>query len=170
MDKFSDSIIEFTLVYNRYKSSLYFYVFKMINDRMAADDIVQNVFLKLYENLLNIKVKESIAPWLYKTARNEVYDQLRRKKRKPEQRILEKDETLSTESLEYNYESEELKEIIMNELSNMPEEQKEIYLLKEYSGFSYKEIAEIQNIEEELVKSRLFKVRQKLIKRISKLV
>jgi RNA polymerase sigma-70 factor (ECF subfamily) len=68
------------------------------------------------------------------------------------------------------YENLELKKIIMNELELMPQEQREVYLLKEYSGLSYKEIAAIQNIDEELVKSRLFKTRQKLIKRISKLV
>lgn len=136
---------------------------------MAAEDIIQNVFVKLYENLENIRVKDSIAPWIYKTARNEVFDFLRRKIRKPVERI-NLEEQLSEDCIEYNYENKELKEIIMMELSKMPEEQKEVYLLKEYSGLSYKEIADIQNIDEELVKSRLFKVRQKLIKRISKLV
>jgi RNA polymerase sigma-70 factor (ECF subfamily) len=58
----------------------------------------------------------------------------------------------------------------MNELELLPQEQKEVYLLREYSGLSYKEIADIQQIDEELVKSRLFKTRQKLIKKVSKLV
>ena len=50
----------------------------------------------------------------------------------------------------------------------MPEEQKDVYLLKEYGELSYKEIAKLLGIDEKLVKSRLFKVRQKLINSISK--
>ena len=58
----------------------------------------------------------------------------------------------------------------MKELENINPEQKEIFILKEYSGLSYKEIAVLTEIDEELVKSRLYKVRQKLIKRVSKLL
>jgi RNA polymerase sigma-70 factor (ECF subfamily) len=142
----------------------------MVNERVVTEDIIQNVFVKLYENLEKIRQKESIAPWIYKTARNEVYEYLRKKNNKREQRIDDDDELSSDDHLESDYDIKELKEIIMSELSKVPEEQKEVYLLKEYSGLSYKEIADIQNIDEELVKSRLFKIRQKIIKRISKLV
>jgi RNA polymerase sigma-70 factor, ECF subfamily len=169
LEKLGHDLIDFTLIYNRHKSRLYFYVLKMVNERMVTEDIVQNVFIKLYENLGRIRQKESITPWIYKTARNEVYEFLRKKINKHEQRIDE-DEPVSGNQPDSDYEIKELKELIMTELSNVPEEQKEVYLLKEYSGLSYKEIADIQNIDEELVKSRLFKVRQKLIKRISKLV
>jgi len=50
----------------------------------------------------------------------------------------------------------------MNELNNMNPEQSEVFLLKEYSGMSYRQIAELMEISEELVKSRLYKVREKL--------
>jgi RNA polymerase sigma-70 factor (ECF subfamily) len=52
----------------------------------------------------------------------------------------------------------------------MEVDQKEVYYLKEYGGFSYKEIAQMMEIDENLVKSRLYKVRQKLIKHISKMI
>jgi RNA polymerase sigma factor (sigma-70 family) len=164
------NIIEFTLIYNRYKSRLYFFVYKMVNDRMMTEDIVQNVFIKLYENLENIREKEFTVTWIYTTARNEIFDFLRKKKRRAEDILSEDNGLYSEQDLIIEYENIELKRIIMNELEVMPREQKEVYLLKEYSGLSYKEIADIQNIDEELVKSRLFKIRQKLIKRISKFV
>jgi len=63
-----------------------------------------------------------------------------------------------------------MKKIILLELENISIEQKEIFLLKEYGGLSYKEIAVVSNIDENLVKSRLYKTRQKLIERISKIV
>ena len=63
-----------------------------------------------------------------------------------------------------------MKELILQELNLLPVEQKDAYLLKEYGGLTYKEIASILEIKEELVKSRLYKTRQKLIKRISKII
>lgn len=60
-------------------------------------------------------------------------------------------------------EIKETKQLIMNELNKLAPEQKEVFILKEYSGFSYSEIASLLEIEETLVKSRLFKTRQKLI-------
>ena len=52
----------------------------------------------------------------------------------------------------------------------MNEDFSEVFMLKEYSGLSYKEIASLLEIDEDLVKSRLYKARQKLINKISKLV
>lgn len=169
MDKISEKIVEFTLIYNRYKSGVFYYIYKMINDKMHSEDIVQNVFLKFYQNLEVIREKNSITAWLYTTARNEIYEFLRRKKRKP---FFETDltEMNAGTDIPLEYEFKELKTIIAAELAVMPEEQREVYLLKEYSELSYREMSEILGIEEGLVKSRLFKVRQKLIKRLSRLV
>jgi len=136
---------------------------------MIAEDIVQNVFLKLFENLELLKDKNSVSAWIYKATRNEIYETLRKRKRKPEH-----DEGLAELSSETNvaveYETKELKKLIADELDSMPEEQREVYVLKEYSELSYQEIAGVLGIEEGLVKSRLFKVRQKLLKRLAKLV
>ena len=63
-----------------------------------------------------------------------------------------------------------MNQLVMKELDKIAIEQRDVFLLKEYSGFSYKEIANMMNIDEELVKSRLYKTRQKLINRLSKVV
>ena len=63
-----------------------------------------------------------------------------------------------------------MNELIMTELDKMTYDQSEVFLLKEYGNLSYKEIAEVMSIDVELVKSRLFKVRQKLINKLSKIV
>ena len=67
-------------------------------------------------------------------------------------------------------ENKELSKLILRELDLMTEDFKEVFVLKEYSGLSYKEIASLLDIDEYLVKSRLYKARQKLINKISKLV
>ena len=142
----------------------------MVNDKMIAEDIIQNVFIKYYENMSNIREKEYVASWIYTTARNEIFSLFRKKLRKSEEIVNEDYKFPAENNLAVEYENIELKKIIMNELELLPQEQKEVYLLREYSGLSYKEIADIQQIDEELVKSRLFKTRQKLIKRVSKII
>jgi len=138
---------------------------------MSAEDIVQNVFLKLYENLPGIQKKESINYWLFHTAKNEVYTYLRKKKSNVDQFNVDDTDEIEIKS-DFDFriliELKETKEIIMNELNKMPFEQKEVFILKEYGGLSYKEIASVMEIDENLVKSRLFKTRQKLINCLAK--
>ena len=145
----------------------------MLNDKMRADDIVQDVFIKLFENLNNIHNKQSIQFWLFKTARNEMMGFLRSAKTKKlvyETADIDEVEIGSDVSLEDEIENKELSKLILNELENMNEDFREVFVLKEYSGLSYKEIASLISIDEDLVKSRLYKARQKLINKISKLV
>ncbi len=171
MKKSSKHIVEFTLLYNRNKVKLFNYVLRMLSDRMVCEDIVQNVFLKLFENLNDIRVKSSVTFWLFKTARNEIYTYLRRKKVRTSEYYaydIEDIELDSSLDIQREFERKELKDIILNELELLPEEQREVYLLKEYAEMTYKEISAIMEIDENLVKSRLFKTRQKLIKRLEK--
>lgn len=78
----------------------------MLNDKVLSDDIVQNVFIKLYENIDQIRNKKFIPAWIYKTARNEVYHYLRSKKRKQEEEIDEDfylgDDSLFAEEYEFS--------------------------------------------------------------------
>lgn len=140
---------------------------------MRADDIVQDVFLKLFENLNDIHNKQSIQFWLFKTARNEMMAFLRNTKNKKfitEVVDIDDFEIEDKISLAVEIENAELKKLILNELEIMNEDFREVFVLKEYSGLSYKEIASLLEIDEDLVKSRLYKARQKLINKISKLV
>lgn len=168
-----NQIIEFTILFNRYKKRIYNYALKMLNDKMRADDIVQDVFIKLFENLNYIHNKQSIQFWLFKTARNEMMSFLRNTKNKKlysNSVDLEDVEIENTNSLIDDIENKELNKLILNELDLMNEDFKEVFVLKEFSGLSYKEIAALLDIDEELVKSRLYKARQKLINKISKLI
>lgn len=143
----------------------------MVNDRSLSEDIFQNTFMKLYENLDKIYSENSVLYWLFTTARNQVYVHYRGKNYKVDQfnySDVDEIEIDSKYNLEKKIEQKELRDLVLKELEKLPFEQKEVYLLKEYSEFKYKEIAEMLSIDEALVKSRLFKARQKLIKRIAK--
>ncbi|NCQ19076.1 MAG: RNA polymerase sigma factor [Ignavibacteria bacterium] len=155
-------IIDFTLVYNKHKKALYHYVLKITKSQMKAEDIVHDVFIKLFDNLSSIVDTNKIEFWVFKTARNLSLDHLRQIKRNNLRDVDIADCVNVAEDFAYTFEKNEIKEIIMNELNNMNPEQSEVFLLKEYSGMSYRQIAELMEISEELVKSRLYKVREKL--------
>jgi RNA polymerase sigma-70 factor (ECF subfamily) len=145
----------------------------MTADRMLTDDIIQEVFIKLYGNLDLIRNKQSIQYWLFKTARNEFFALSRNTKLKKlydEAEDSDDAEIEDTVSIENELENKELTKLIADELDKIRVDQREIFILKEYSGLTYKEIASLMEIDVENVKSRLYKVRQKLIKRISKLI
>jgi RNA polymerase sigma-70 factor, ECF subfamily len=168
-----NQIVEFTILFNKYKKRIYNYALKMLNDQMYADDIVQNVFVKLFENLGNIYNKQSIQFWLFKTTRNEILTLFRNrgiKKLYTNAVDLEEVEIESPQSVSDEIENKELNKLILNELNKMDEDYREVFVLREYSGLSYKEVASVLEIDEDLVKSRLYKARQKLVNKISKLV
>lgn len=144
----------------------------MVGDKVVCDDIVQQTFLKLYENIELIRNKSVIKSWLFTTARNEVFTQFRKKKLRQDHFSDKDTEELKIKDEQFveNYEKKELRELVMIELNDLPEEQKEVFVMKEYGGLSYKEISAALEIDENLVRSRLFKTRQKLIKRLSKVL
>ncbi len=168
-----NKIIEFTLLFNKYKRRVYSYALKMLGDKMHADDVVQDVFIKLFEHLNSIQNRQSVQFWLFKTTRNEILTFYRSTKNK---KLITNSVDISEVEIEEplmlsdEIENKELNKLILNELKIMNEDFREVFVLKEYSGLSYKEIASLLTIDEELVKSRLYKARQKLINKISKLV
>lgn len=143
----------------------------MLSNQMIAEDIVQDVFIKLFENMDKIRKKESIEFWLIKTVRNEIFSyhrsQAEKKLFKEAIEIDEIENSVLASSPADNFEINELREIILNELNQMQDIFREVFILREYALMSYKEIANILEIDQELVKSRLYKARQKLIDKIS---
>jgi len=173
LKKSNNHIVEFMLIYNRYKTNVYNFTMQMLKNKAATEDVVQNVFMKLYLNFTTIKHKSSIQYWIFKTTRNEIYGVFRRKKIRNEidsEFIDEQFSDFSENQIAESYELNELKQLLMKNLEQLPQEQKEVFLLKEYGQLSYREIADLLGIDESLVKSRLYKTRQKLISKLSKVL
>lgn len=166
-----NELIDFTISYNRYRKHLYNFALRMTGDRMLAEDIVQTVFLRFWKQMDGIRNPSAIVFWLYKAARNEIYAHFRSKKRNNE-RIAGEDigdmQIRGETDIEDVFILNETKEMVLAAIASLPGEQREVVLLKEYSGLSYDEIATICGIEATLVKSRLYSARQKLIKILSK--
>ncbi len=157
-----NGIIDFTLIYNRFKKPLFNYISKVMKSDILAEDLAQNVFMKLYDNLDRIRNSATIEVWIFRTARNEIFGHFRKKKNLVEETFEIHEEKILTSNLLEDYEHKELIDFIEAELNCMDRGNSEIYYLKEYSGLSYKEIAKIMEITQDIVRSRLFNVRKKL--------
>ena len=142
----------------------------MLNDKSSTQDITQNVFMKFYENIAVIKNTSTPGNWLFITARNEVFGSLRKRKIRNENYLDEDSEYASETNIIKDIEELEIKIIVEKEINNLDEDSKEIFVLREYSGLSYREISQVLGVEEGIVKGRLFRARQRLIDKISKLV
>ncbi len=164
-----NNLIEFTIIYNRYKKKLYNYLLKLVSDTMLAEDILQTVFMKFYQNLPEMKNKSGAELWLFRTARNEAFTYFRSRKIQNREILPEDDDYGISDNAMFESEMElkEVGQLISEELCKMSFENREVFILKEYNGFSYAEIASILGIEVTSVKSRLFKVRKKMIDKIS---
>jgi RNA polymerase sigma factor (sigma-70 family) len=164
---------DFLNIFHRTKKKIYNFVLKMTFDRMLTEDIVQDVYMKFFVSIDRLKSFSSAEIWLFTTARNEIYQYYRKKKihiDKFNPVDIDNVDIISDESIEDKLEREDIRNHLNEQLMFMPAEQKEVFLLKEYGGFSYKEISEMMNIDIELVKSRLHKVRKKIIDRISRII
>ena len=173
LSEVTKNIVEFTLIYNQHKTKLYNYARKMLGDTMMCEDIIQNVFEKFFENMNSIRNSERVDVWLYTTTRNAIYTYYRTKKIRVDQfNVLDTDEIEIDSSLniEEELELKELHVLIMSELDKLEVEQRDVFLLKEYGNLSYKEISVVMKIDENLVKSRLYKTRQRLITKLSKVI
>jgi RNA polymerase sigma-70 factor, ECF subfamily len=153
----------FAELYERHKSAIYRYCLRMLMDSGAAEDATQDTFIKMSQNISSLQNTNAFLPWLFCIARNEVLMYLRRNKRNG----THNDETVWDESTPHDIVvSTETTELVQKILRNLKSEYREIIILREYEQLSYAQITEITGDSESSVKSRLFKARQALTKKL----
>jgi RNA polymerase sigma-70 factor, ECF subfamily len=153
----------FADLYERNKTAIYRYCFLMLTDSDAAEDATQETFIKIFANIRLLKKPESYLPWLFSIARNEVMMHIRRNRRNG----VHIDDDVWDETTPYEMVvSAEGTEIVQRLLQNLKSEYREVILLREYEQLSYTQIAEVTGDTENSVKSRLFKARKALTKKL----
>jgi len=148
-------IIPFTELYEKYSMDIYRYSLSILKDEDDAKDAVQETFVKYVENESSFRGDASQKTWLLVVARNYCYSKLRR----AEKSNIRIDEEVFESSYEPQYDSEIT---LKDALICLSSEHNELLFLKEYDGYSYKEIAELTNQSIENVKIKLFRARQQL--------
>lgn len=158
----------------KYQGRVYSMTYGMVRNREDARDITQDAFVKAYNNLDSFRLESSFYTWLYRIAMNLAIDFIRKRQRHGttsfEEAIATRDEDGTISEAHHdddprrNLERKRLHERIMDALDQLPADQKQVILLRELEGLSYKEIGDVMDIPEGTVMSRLFYARKKLQK------
>lgn len=154
-----------------YEKNTYNLALRMVGNAQDAEDMTQEAFLKAYNSLDSFRGDSKFSVWLYRIVSNVCLDFLRKKNRRQtsslsveddegEQIQLDiPDEAQSPEAL---LEKKLTREAVRRGLEQLPEDSRQILLLREIQGLSYEEIAQVLDLEAGTVKSRIFRARKRL--------
>jgi RNA polymerase sigma-70 factor, ECF subfamily len=158
----------------RYQGRVYAMVYGMVRNREDARDLTQEAFVKAYRSLDTFRLESSFYTWLYRIAMNLAIDFVRKRRRREsggfDEGIASRDEdgaiadVHNEEGPSRQLERKQLFARIMDAMDKLPEDQRQVILLRELEGLQYKEISEVMGIPEGTVMSRLFYARKKLQK------
>jgi len=152
----------FTELVRRYKNLVYSVILRMVNDREEANDLAQDVFIKIYKNLDKYYPEYKFSTWVIRIATNHVID-YRRKKKQETVPIEDVEFSLKTEeSPEAAYIRREQKEELKKIVGDLPDMYKIPIMLYHEQGLSYQEISDIINEPLSKVKNRIFRGRRML--------
>jgi RNA polymerase sigma-70 factor (ECF subfamily) len=158
----------FTVLVKRYQGPLYNFALRHLRNPSSAEEVVQDAFVRLVQNASDFKHEARFSTWMFTIVRNLCIDQIRKQslRRHPsleEPKRAEEGEgpTLgeqtadSRANVERTAVSTEIRERLMQAVAQLPDEQREVFLMREVSNLPFKEIAEIVGIPENTVKSRM---------------
>ncbi len=149
----------FSEIYDRYARPIFKFCVYMTGDKDQADDIFQESFLKFYANIGPGMNNSNLQGYLFMIARNLCYNLKRDRKT-----FIPIDPEAFFADESNIYDKKELFELIKASLELISEENREVFILREFDGLSYKEIAEICGITMTCAKSRNYRAREQIVK------
>jgi len=162
----------FTQVVAAYRRRILGTVARLINHPADVEDVGQEVFLRLYFSLDQLRTPEVFEPWLYRLTVNATYDYLRKSKRRMESRMCDLSETqviladaaASSQASLSDMQKQETRSYVQELLSPLSEEDRVLLLMKEVEGLSLREMEQVYHVNETALKVRLFRARQRVLK------
>jgi RNA polymerase sigma-70 factor, ECF subfamily len=145
---------------------------RLIGRPEDVEDVGQEVFVRLYYSLDQLRTADVFEPWLYRLTVNASYDYLRRAKRRSESRMadLSEQQVMKADSLAGGRQQDEerqkgqTREFVSALFEHVSEEDRLLLTLKEVEGLTLKELEEIYKVSENALKVRLFRARQRVLK------
>jgi RNA polymerase sigma-70 factor (ECF subfamily) len=145
---------------------------RLIGHPEDVEDVGQEVFLRLYFSIDQLRTAEVFEPWLYRLTVNASYDYLRKHRRRmearmadlSEQQVVIADAIASGKADAADEEKKKTRETVQELLATVSEEDRILLIMKEVEGLSLKEMERIYNVNENALKVRLFRARQRVLK------
>ena len=135
------------------------YVLRLVGSRSLAEDLTQEVFLRVFQGLRGFSSRSLFTTWLFQVTKNRVLDELRAAERRPRQSV-QVDDMPQLEVVDQPIERAETIDAVWRALAEMPVDLKLAMLLRDIVGLSYSEIAETLEVTLATVKWRIFKARE----------
>ncbi|MBL8950494.1 MAG: RNA polymerase sigma factor [Myxococcaceae bacterium] len=172
----------FRVLVQRHRGPVFNFIYRYTGHKARAEDLLQETWLKVVRSSSEYEPKAKFTTWVYTIARNLCVDSARKETyrqtdsldapigsedgERPMGDSVGDEVAPGPERAAYNA---RLRPILTKALSGLPEEQREVFLLREYHGISFKEIAEVTGVNENTVKSRMRYALEGLRKRLSEL-
>ena len=169
----------FDMLVLRYQHRVAALIGRFIHDTQEAEDVCQEAFIKAYRALPLFRGDSAFYTWLYRIAVNTAKNHLIAKNRRPPSSDLEVDEAevseigtvlREIENPEGSLATEKLKQAITGAIQDLPEDLRIAFTLREFSGMSYEDITEVMGCPVGTVRSRIFRAREAIDKKIRQLL
>jgi RNA polymerase sigma-70 factor (ECF subfamily) len=170
--------LAFREIVERHQTKVFSIIYGILRNHNDAEDIAQQVFAKVYFSIGNFDFRSSLLTWIYKITVNECYDYLRKKR----VRKLVYESDFSQEEAQRMEASEPAvdaavpaderlaqQDLVVKLLSKVSAQDRSLILLKEVEGHSVEELAQMTGLNENTIKVKLFRTRQKLLKAAQRL-
>jgi RNA polymerase sigma-70 factor (ECF subfamily) len=171
--------LAFRELVERYQNKVFSIIYGILRNQNDAEDISQQVFAKIYVSIQNFDSRSTLLTWIYKITVNECYDYLRKKRvrklvyesdiTEEDTRLMENSGASADRSVSVDTRLSQ-RELVSKLLMKISEEDRNLILLKEVEGHSVEELAQMTGMNENTIKVKLFRARQKLLKAAQRLM
>ena len=144
----------FTAIIKKYQEKLYWHVRRMVVDHDDANDVLQNVFIKVWNGLANFREDARLYTWLYRIATNESLSFIEQKKKKSALSLSDMEEGLSnTIKADKDFDANKLEWKLQLAIQQLPEKQRLVFTMRYYDELPYQEISQILETSEGALKA-----------------
>jgi RNA polymerase sigma-70 factor (ECF subfamily) len=152
----------FTLILRAYERPVFNYVLRMVGERTLAEDLTQDIFLRVFQGLRGFSLRSRFTTWLFQVAKNRVLDELRSAERRP-RHLVALEDAPPLESVDTPFEQLEAMDAVWRAIHALNPDLKTALLMRDVVGLSYNEIADALEITLATVKWRIFKAREEVV-------
>jgi len=151
----------FSILVRAYETPVFNYVLRLVGDRALAEDLTQEVFLRVYQGLPKFSLRCRFTTWLFQVTKNRVLDELRALERRP-RAVMQLEDAPAFEVLDAPAERIEAMDAVWRAINELNVDLKMALLLRDVVGLSYTEIADSLEITLATVKWRIYKAREEV--------